>query len=103
MSHVGWASWLLWGFAATIVLTVGLGIGATTAMFAVIHAVLLSPLPYSDPGRLVRIYTDSPPNRFRFSVALYSGSEHSPVRIYRKYQLYEAALAPNSTSYDHPR
>jgi putative ABC transport system permease protein len=60
---------------ATIVFTVGLGIGATTAMFAVIHAVLLSPLPYSDPGRLVRIYTDSPPNRFRFSVADYLALE----------------------------
>ena len=29
------------------------------------------PLPYADPGRLVRIYTDAPPFRFRFSVADY--------------------------------
>jgi putative ABC transport system permease protein len=63
------------GLTATIILTVGLGIGATTAIFAVIHGVLLSPLPYSNPGRLVRIYTDAPPNRFRFSVADYLALE----------------------------
>ncbi len=59
------------GLGATIVLTVGLGLGATTAMFAVVHAVLVSPLPYPDPDRLVRIYTDSPPHRFQLSVADY--------------------------------
>jgi len=56
---------------ATIVATVGLGIGATTVIFAAIDAALLRPLPYADPARLVRIYTDSPPNRFPFSVADY--------------------------------
>ena len=55
----------------TIVATVGLGIGATTTIFAAIDAALLRPLPYADPGRIVRIYTDSPPNWFRFSVADY--------------------------------
>jgi putative ABC transport system permease protein len=55
----------------TIVVTVGLGIGATTVIFAAIYAALLRPLPYADPGRLVRIYTDAPPNKFRFSVADY--------------------------------
>ncbi|HMF97337.1 MAG TPA: ABC transporter permease [Vicinamibacterales bacterium] len=55
----------------TIVITVGLGIGATTVIFAAINAALLRPLPYTHADRLVRIYTDSPPNKFPFSVADY--------------------------------
>ena len=61
--------------AITIVLTVGLGIGATTAMFGAIHAVLMKPLPYAEPDRLVRIYMDSPPNKWGFSVADYLALE----------------------------
>jgi hypothetical protein len=61
--------------ALTIVATVGLGIGATTALFAVVDAALLRPLPYDAPRDLVRIYTDAPPYRFRFSVADYLALE----------------------------
>src|SRR4051812_2895538 len=43
------------GFAAAAVLTLVLGIGAVTAMFAIAYGVLLKPLPYGDPGRLVSV------------------------------------------------
>ena len=55
----------------TIVATVGVGIGATAAIFSAINAAMLRPLPYAHPDRLVRLYTDSPPFKFRFSVVDY--------------------------------
>jgi putative ABC transport system permease protein len=45
------------GFAATAILTVALGIGATTAIFSVVNAVVLTPLPYHEPGRIVALQT----------------------------------------------
>lgn len=47
-------------FAATVLFTLTLGIAATTTMFTVIDGVLLQPLPYRDPNRLVTIYSTFP-------------------------------------------
>jgi putative ABC transport system permease protein len=44
------------GFAVSAILALGLGIGANTAVFSVVYAVLLAPLPYDSPERLVRLY-----------------------------------------------
>jgi putative ABC transport system permease protein len=54
---------LLWapGFALTAILTLALGIGATTALFTVVNAVLLAPLPFPDSNRLIQVWRSELP------------------------------------------
>lgn len=53
-------------FTWTAVITLGLGIGATTSIFSAVYSLLLRPLPYSEPDQLVSLTGQSP--KFQLSV-----------------------------------
>ncbi len=59
------------GFTAIAIIALALGIGANTAVFSVVNTVLLRPLPFADPDRLVNIWTSRTERGINKMVASY--------------------------------
>src|SRR6476661_10153465 len=70
-------------FAAIAILTFAVGIGATTAIFSVVNATLLRPLPFREPQRLVSLFLRMP--------VQYGSGEIDMVWSYPKYQTFLSA------------
>jgi putative ABC transport system permease protein len=81
------------GVTVAAVLTLALGIGANTAMFSVIHAVLLNPLPVADPGRLTMIWARIP----RMNIAN-AFVEYNTFAEWRAARSFESLAAYTPTS-----
>ena len=87
------------GFTAVAVITLALGIGATTAIFSVVYGVLLRPLPYADSDRIVSIF-EIQPNGHRNRVADpnfddFRDQSHS-FQTAAKYTAFPAAVSGGS-------
>jgi putative ABC transport system permease protein len=82
------------GFSAVVVITLALGIGANTALFTVIDAVLLQPLPYAHPDRLVTIQHHYPSlNDLKAPVSVPGFRDYSG-----RTELFESAAVENGWS-----
>src|SRR5256885_14805582 len=64
------------GFSAVVILVLALGIGATSAIFSVVNAVLLRPLPYPEPDRLMVVYPATERGRASESINTVTGPDY---------------------------
>ena len=84
------------GFASVVVLTLGLGIGANTAFFSVVNAVLIRPLGYADADRLVSVHEAFPQSRI--DRLPFSALDFDDFRSYQ--QSFEALAAYRNVPFE---
>src|ERR1700688_80821 len=84
------------GFALTAILTLGVGIGASTAIFTSVDAVLLHPLPYPDSGQLVVVTKNMP--KFELFKSDHSALDFIDYRDLSRSFSHMAALETNSVN-----
>ena len=84
------------GFALTAILTLGVGIGASTAIFTTVDAVLLHPLHYPDPGQLVQVTKNMP--KFELFKSDASALDFIDCRDLSRSYSHMAALQTNSVN-----
>lgn len=79
------------GFTAVAVLTLALGIGANAAIFSVVDGVLLRPLSFAEPDRIVRVFHNAPEDGFAVSRGAFSPQDFEDVE--RESSAYERLAA----------
>jgi len=84
------------GFTAVAVLTLALGIGATTAIYSVVNGVVLRPLPYPDPDRITMVWMDN--QRMGMSEDIHSAANLADYRAQN--QVFEAIAAYSPRGYN---
>ena len=87
------------GFSSTVILVMALGIGLTVAMFTVVHAVLMKPLPFQDQERLVRIY-DADDHDPTYNYRAVAGQDFFDWGEQQKSSFEQMAIADNWNSYN---
>ncbi len=83
------------GFAITAILTLAIGIGGSAAIFSVVDAVLLRPLPFREPGQLIRLWESHPADgRTRVGVAAANARDWVSSTLLQDVALFEESSEP---------